>query len=151
MKILSGELSYATLMASVLRYKGVAALVAHGMAIGGSLNINPRSDYTFVEAFDKTDLAHRYGEQFGYYIVSKGLDLLDSGYDSQEALEKIKDVHEEYIQSTNRTEAAGGRHIGTMTVERILNEKFLTGCHDHGLFVASILRHNGYRLSLLTV
>lgn len=272
LKILSGELSYATLMASVLRYKGVPALVAYGVAIGGVLNTNPGSDYTFVETyidgrwvlldptnrdkaariaesydpenpvidFDELSLVSRRGEQIGYYIVAKGLDLAESGYATEESLERIKKAHEEYIweyfssetsentfessenvekpnqQGSNgtelksvslsaedvqkkiqnrwgvdynrpahylkqgsqtripqeyqeeidsilgpvenigqllhvydyihnnyRTEAAGGRYIGTMTVETILREKFLTGCHDHGLFVAAILRHNG--------
>lgn len=262
LKILSDELSYATLMAGVLRYKGVPALVAHGVAIGGVLNTNSLSEYTFVEAYidghwllldptnrDKTARIEDrydhstpvvYGEQIGYYIVAKGLDLAESGYASQEALNEIKAVHEEYIRenfspesskgiaagtqkeekteaqdphssaqksvtlshaevesltentwgidytqpelylkqgpqtrvppeyqneidrilgpvensgqieqvydyihSTYQTEPAGGRYIGTMTVEKILEEKLLTGCHDHGLFVAAILRHNG--------
>jgi len=272
LKILSGELSYATLMASVLRYKGIPALVAQGIAIGGVLNTNPGSDYTFVEAsvdgrwvlldptnrdkpariaesydpakpvidFGEIDLVSRRGEQIGYYIVAKGLDMAESGYPSQKSLEQIKEIHEDYIReyfSTEsfentsgdtesaekgkpqnseepelktvsltkedvqkkiqnrwgidysrpsqylkqgpqtripqeyreeidnilgpvekigqliqvydyihgnyRTEPAGGRYIGTMTVEKILREKILTGCHDHGLFVAAILRHNG--------
>lgn len=38
-------------------------------------------------------------------------------------------------------------YIGTRTIGKILKEKDevgLTGCHDHGIVVASILRHFGY-------
>jgi len=125
------------LMASVLRYKGVPALVAHGVGIGGVLKSNSFSDYTFVETyidgrwvlldptnrdksariaesydpanpvinFDELNLVSR-GEQIGYYIVAKGLDLAESGYATEESLEKIKEAHAEYIRESFSSESS---------------------------------------------
>jgi len=39
--------------------------------------------------------------------------------------------------------SAGGRYVGRRTVGEILEERTLTGCHDHGLLLASLLRKYG--------
>jgi hypothetical protein len=37
----------------------------------------------------------------------------------------------------------GGKFVGRHTVRDLLRDRTLTGCHDHGLIVAAILRHCG--------
>lgn len=39
---------------------------------------------------------------------------------------------------------AGGKHVGVRTVNDILASGELTGCHDHGILLAAVLRHFGY-------
>ncbi len=41
------------------------------------------------------------------------------------------------------TVRGGGKYVGKITVNQILQRKELTGCHDHGLLISSILRHFG--------
>jgi hypothetical protein len=39
--------------------------------------------------------------------------------------------------------SAGGRYVGRRSVHEILEERTLTGCHDHGLLLVSLLRNYG--------
>ncbi|MDZ7795216.1 MAG: transglutaminase domain-containing protein [Spirochaetia bacterium] len=59
-------------------------------------------------------------------------------------IEKFSDLNSvyKYIFRNYEMVPAGGRTIGTMTVEKILENEKLTGCHSAALFLASILRHN---------
>lgn len=43
-----------------------------------------------------------------------------------------------------RNVPAGGRHVGVRTVNDILASNELTGCHDHGILLAALLRHFGF-------
>ncbi|HPA19348.1 MAG TPA: hypothetical protein PLU30_16495 [Verrucomicrobiae bacterium] len=43
-----------------------------------------------------------------------------------------------------RNVPAGGRYVGVRTVNDILASHELTGCHDHGMLLASVLRHFRY-------
>lgn len=43
-----------------------------------------------------------------------------------------------------RSVAGGGRLVGRNDAERILSSRELTGCHDHGLLVAAVLRRRGF-------
>jgi len=55
------------------------------------------------------------------------------------ALKKIytwKDTNFNHISS-------GGKDVGKRTINDILEEKVLTGCHDHGLVIVSLLRKYG--------
>ncbi len=42
------------------------------------------------------------------------------------------------------TEAAGGQFVGKLTIDQILERGTLSGCHDHGLVLASVLREFGF-------
>ena len=42
------------------------------------------------------------------------------------------------------TYSAGGKFIGQITVNQIMNEKILSGCHDHALVLVSVLREYGF-------
>jgi hypothetical protein len=42
-----------------------------------------------------------------------------------------------------RGERGGGKYVGRHTITDILTKRVLTGCHDHGLVVAAILRRYG--------
>lgn len=42
------------------------------------------------------------------------------------------------------TEAAGGQFVGKLTVDQILERGTLSGCHDHGLVLVSVLREFGF-------
>lgn len=40
--------------------------------------------------------------------------------------------------------AAGGKYVGKMSVNGLLKQKALSGCHDHGLILVSVLRAYGF-------
>jgi len=42
-----------------------------------------------------------------------------------------------------RNEPAGGRWVGTRTVRSLIESRLLTGCHDHALLLAAVLRAIG--------
>ena len=42
------------------------------------------------------------------------------------------------------TEAAGGQFVGKLTVDQIVERGTLSGCHDHGLVLVSVLREFGF-------
>ena len=52
-------------------------------------------------------------------------------------------------QSHFKTYAAAGKFIGKITVNQIIEEMALSGCHDHGLVLVSILRK--YKLPAIMV
>jgi hypothetical protein len=37
----------------------------------------------------------------------------------------------------------GGKYVGTHTIRDLLKKRVLTGCHDHGLVLVSVLRRSG--------
>jgi hypothetical protein len=43
-----------------------------------------------------------------------------------------------------QNETAGGRWVGIQTVNGILEQRRLTGCHDHALLLVAVLRHFGF-------
>jgi len=42
------------------------------------------------------------------------------------------------------TESAGGEYVGKLSVDEIMQRGALTGCHDHGLILVSVLREYGF-------
>lgn len=44
---------------------------------------------------------------------------------------------------------AGGKFVGIRTVNDILASRQLTGCHDHGILLASLLRHFGFPATMV--
>jgi len=43
-----------------------------------------------------------------------------------------------------RTYSAGGKLVGKTTINQIMEEKALSGCHDHGLVLVSVFRKYGF-------
>ena len=58
-------------------------------------------------------------------------------------LNTIGDIFK-WKQNFFASSAAGGKFIGKTTVNQIMEKKTLTGCHDHGLVFASLLRKYGF-------
>jgi hypothetical protein len=45
---------------------------------------------------------------------------------------------------TFKNYAAGGIYVGKMTVDRLMESRQLSGCHDHGLLLSAVLRKYGF-------
>lgn len=73
-------------------------------------------------------------EQFAPIASELQLDQIDVA-----AIQKIY----AWKQRAFTNEAAGGKYVGRNTITDILNTHVLTGCHDHGLVIAAILRKYG--------
>jgi transglutaminase-like putative cysteine protease len=68
------------------------------------------------------------------------LDSLRTQEQSMDQLDKIyRWLHSEFTPNNN-----GGRSIGTVTVDQLLVERQLGGCHDYALIFAAVARHFGY-------
>ncbi len=52
------------------------------------------------------------------------------------ALKKIYNWKDSHFKNVN----AGGKYVGKQTINDLLKSKELTGCHDHGLVLVSVLR-----------
>ena len=49
-----------------------------------------------------------------------------------------------WLKNEFTTYSAGGRTIGVVTVDQLLEDRSLGGCHDHGLVYAAVVRELGY-------
>lgn len=49
-----------------------------------------------------------------------------------------------WLKNEFTTYSAGGRTIGVVTVDQLLEDRRLGGCHDHGLVYAAVVRELGY-------
>jgi hypothetical protein len=90
-------------------------------------------DYTHPEHY----LAH--GEQSQISDPSS-LDSLRTGTQS---LPHLGDIFR-WLKSEFTTYSAGGKTIGVVTVDQLLAERRLGGCHDHALVYAAVARELGY-------
>lgn len=68
------------------------------------------------------------------------LETLQSGEQSLEHLEQIY----AWLKGEFTTYAAQGKTIGVVTVDELLANRRLGGCHDHGLVYAAVARELGY-------
>jgi len=61
----------------------------------------------------------------------------------QKSLRQLGDIYR-WLKSDFTTYSAGGRTIGAVTVDQLLESRRLGGCHDFGLVYAAVARHLGY-------
>lgn len=69
--------------------------------------------------------------------------VLDGLRAEEQSLNHLGDVYR-WLKSTFATYAAGGKTIGVVTVDQLLVERRLGGCHDHALVYAAVVRGLGY-------
>lgn len=83
----------------------------------------------YLEQGPQTQIPKAYAEEIDAVVVE---------------VEKIADLKPvyEYIFNNFESVPAGGRYIGVMTVERMLESRETTGCHASALLLVSFLRHN---------
>jgi hypothetical protein len=69
--------------------------------------------------------------------------VLDSLHTPEQSIAHLGKVyrwlHDEFTAESNR-----GRSIGAVTVDQLLVERQLGGCHDYALVYAAVVRHLGY-------
>lgn len=59
--------------------------------------------------------------------------------------DSIAEIRKLFVwKETLRNVPAGGKFVGVRTMNDIMASGELTGCHDHGILMASLLRHRGY-------
>ncbi|MFB0536478.1 MAG: transglutaminase family protein [Anaerolineae bacterium] len=68
------------------------------------------------------------------------LDLLRA---EEQSLAHLGDIYR-WLKSEFTAYSAGGRTIGVATVDQLLAERRLGGCHDHALVYAAVVRELGY-------
>ena len=61
----------------------------------------------------------------------------------QQSLEHLGDIHR-WLKREFTAYSAGGKTIGLVTVDDLLAERRLGGCHDHALVYAAVARELGY-------
>ena len=61
----------------------------------------------------------------------------------EQSLDHLGDIYR-WLKSEFTPYKAGGRTIGVVTVEELLESRKLGGCHDHGLVYAAVARELGY-------
>lgn len=68
---------------------------------------------------------------------------LDSLRRGEQSITHLGDIYRWLKRDFSRYEA-GGKTIGVVTVDELLAERQLGGCHDHGLVYAAVARELGY-------
>ena len=86
----------------------------------------------YLASGSQSKLNERYFNEINEQIVIEGNDVKGVG--------TIFGWKQSYFD----TYSAGGRFIGKITVNQIMEKKALSGCHDHGLVLVSILRKYGF-------
>jgi hypothetical protein len=69
--------------------------------------------------------------------------VLDSLRVDEHSLEHLQDIYL-WLKREFTGYAAGGKTIGVVTVDQLLADRQLGGCHDHGLVYAAVARELGY-------
>lgn len=69
--------------------------------------------------------------------------LLDPLRTQEQSMAHLGDIYR-WLQSEFTRNSAGGGTIGVVTVDQLLAERQLGGCHDYALVYAAVVRHLGY-------
>jgi hypothetical protein len=69
--------------------------------------------------------------------------MLDSLRSDEQSLAHLGDIYR-WLKREFEAYRAGGKTIGVVTVDQLLTEGRLGGCHDHGLVYAAVARELGY-------
>jgi transglutaminase-like putative cysteine protease len=69
--------------------------------------------------------------------------VLDGLRAEEQSLAHLGDIYR-WLKSEFTAYAARGRTIGVVTVDQLLKDRQLGGCHDHGLVYAAVARELGY-------
>jgi hypothetical protein len=69
--------------------------------------------------------------------------VLDGLRAEEQSLAHLGDIYR-WLKSEFTAYAARGRTIGVVTVDQLLTDRQLGGCHDHGLVYAAVARELGY-------
>jgi len=70
-------------------------------------------------------------------------EVLDRLRTNEPSVAHLGDIYR-WLKSEFTTYSAGGKTIGVVTVDQLLEERRLGGCHDHGLVYAAVVRELGY-------
>jgi len=70
-------------------------------------------------------------------------EAIEKLYNEEKGLDHLRQIYN-WLNSEFSTFTASGGHIGVVTVEQLLNERSLGGCHDYALIYSAISRHFGY-------
>ena len=103
----------------------------------GSVNIEYHIAFGIDYANPKEYLLQ--GEQ-SHISNPKALELL---YSDEKNLDHLGYIYY-WLKDEFTTYSAGGRNIGVVTVDQLLEDRRLGGCHDHALVYAAVVRELGY-------
>lgn len=70
-------------------------------------------------------------------------EVLDSLRSDEKSIAHLQRIFR-WLKSEFEPYSAGGKTIGVVTVDQLLEERRLGGCNDHGLVYASVMRELGY-------
>ncbi|MFW6056082.1 MAG: transglutaminase domain-containing protein [Chloroflexota bacterium] len=105
------------------------------------------SDCVFIDAAEN-HLDHRDPSVFltpgpqSRLSASNADRIKDEIDEHRNSLETVTAVFE-WKHSHFHTDNVGGAYVGTLTVDDIMERGSLSGCHDHGIVLASVLREYG--------
>ena len=94
--------------------------------------INYDNAKLYLAAGIQSELSAKYLDEINSRLIIPGGSL-----DAIAAIFKWK-------QGAFKASAAGGKYVGKSTVKQLMETKALTGCHDHGLLLASVFRKYGF-------
>lgn len=100
-----------------------------------------RVDYRPAFGIDYTD-PEQYLEQGEQSRISDP-SVLDELRTDERSISHLGEIYR-WLKSDFTAYSAGGKTIGVVTVDQLLNERRLGGCHDHGLVYAAVVRELGY-------
>jgi hypothetical protein len=83
-----------------------------------------------------------YLEQGEQSVISNPSEL-DALRAEDQSLAQLGDIYR-WLKGVFEAYRAGGKTIGVVTVDQLLEERRLGGCHDHGLVYAAVARELGY-------
>ncbi len=69
--------------------------------------------------------------------------VLDALRAEEQSIEHLGKIYR-WLKAEFEGYKGGGRTIGVVTVDQLLEERRLSGCNDHGLVFAAVARHLGY-------
>jgi hypothetical protein len=113
-------------------------------------------EITTVEEPDPRPVTIEYGIAFGIdytdpdkYLVQGEQSMISDSRKFKKLYSDIKDLDHlgsiyNWLKDEFTAYSAGGKTIGKVTVDELLESRRLGGCHDHGLVYAAVARELGY-------
>lgn len=97
-----------------------------------SIHIDYDNPELYLKSGTQSSLNERYSNEIGTQLSIEN--------NNMKAVAEIFLWKHDYF----RTYSAGGKLVGKTTVNQIMEEKMLSGCHDHGLVLVSVFRKYGF-------
>ncbi len=121
-------------------------------SVGAKVDWDGSTRTVMITYYQKGDIKNIDYSNTDKYVLSGGQSIISDEYflkiykQLRIKTKEISDIKKifEWKNKNFNTVSTGGKYIGKITSNQLIEKKELTGCHDHALILASVLRRYGF-------